>query len=43
MQIWVESDVMGKAFESIKQGLTEAIGQAKGTQAGTPKARRQCC
>ena len=25
---------MGKAFESIKQGLTEAIGHAKGTQAG---------
>ena len=24
---------MGKAFESIKQGLTEAIGHAKGTQA----------
>ncbi len=25
---------MGKAFESIRQGLTEAIGHAKGTQAG---------
>ena len=25
---------MGKAFESIKQGLTEAIGHAKGTQSG---------
>jgi putative transcriptional regulator len=25
---------MGKAFESIKQGLTEAIEHAKGTQAG---------
>ena len=25
---------MGKAFESIKQSLTEAIGHAKGTQAG---------
>ena len=25
---------MGKAFESIKQGLTEAVGHAKGTQAG---------
>ena len=25
---------MGKAFESVKQGLTEAIGHAKGTQAG---------
>jgi len=25
---------MGKAFESIKQGLTEATGHAKGTQAG---------
>lgn len=25
---------MGKAFESIKQGLTEAIGHASGTQAG---------
>ena len=25
---------MGKAFESIKQGLTEAIGHAKGKQAG---------
>ena len=25
---------MGKAFESIKQGLTEAIGHAKGTQTG---------
>ena len=25
---------MGKAFESIKQGLTEAIGHAKDTQAG---------
>ena len=23
---------MGKAFESIKQGLTEALGHAKGTQ-----------
>jgi putative transcriptional regulator len=25
---------MGMAFKSIKQGLTEAIGHAKGTQAG---------
>ena len=25
---------MGKAFESIKRGLTEAIGHAKGKQAG---------
>ena len=25
---------MGKAFESIRQGLTEAIGHAKGEQAG---------
>lgn len=25
---------MGKAFETIKQGLTEALGHAKGTQAG---------
>jgi putative transcriptional regulator len=25
---------MGKAFESIQQGLKEAIGQAKGSQAG---------
>lgn len=25
---------MGKAFESIKQGLTEVIGHAKGTQVG---------
>ena len=25
---------MGKAFKSIKQGLTEALGHAKGTQAG---------
>lgn len=25
---------MGKAFESIQQGLIEAIGHAKGTQAG---------
>ena len=25
---------MGKAFESIKQGLNEAIGHAKGKQAG---------
>ena len=25
---------MGKAFDSIKQGLIEAIGHAKGTQAG---------
>lgn len=25
---------MGKAFESIKQGLTEAIGHAKGTRGG---------
>lgn len=25
---------MGKAFDSINQGLTEAIGHAKGTQAG---------
>lgn len=25
---------MGKAFEKIKQGLTEAIGHAKGTKAG---------
>ena len=25
---------MGKAFDSIKQGLTEAIGHAKGKQAG---------
>ena len=25
---------MGKAFDSIQQGLTEAIGHAKGTQAG---------
>ena len=25
---------MGKAFESIKQGLVEAIGHAKGTRAG---------
>ena len=25
---------MGKAFESIRQGLNEAIGHAKGTQAG---------
>ena len=25
---------MGKAFESIKQGLNEAIGHAKGTQSG---------
>ena len=25
---------MGKAFKSIKQGLNEAIGHAKGTQAG---------
>jgi len=25
---------MGRAFESIQQGLTEAIGHAKGTQAG---------
>lgn len=25
---------MGKSFESIKQGLTEAIGHVKGTQAG---------
>ena len=25
---------MGKAFDSIKQGLTEAVGHAKGTQAG---------
>ena len=30
----LKGDVMGKAFESIKQGLTEAIGHAKGTQAG---------
>lgn len=29
-----KGDVMGKAIESIKQGLTEAIGHAKGTQAG---------
>ena len=27
---------MGKAFKSIEQGLTEAIGHAK----GTPRARR---
>ena len=26
--------MIGKVFESIKQGLTEAIGHAKGTQAG---------
>ena len=25
---------MGEAFESIQQGLTEALGHAKGTQAG---------
>ena len=25
---------MGKAFDSIKRSLTEAIGHAKGTQAG---------
>lgn len=25
---------MGKAFDSIKKGLTEAIGHAKGTKAG---------
>lgn len=30
---------MGKAFESIRQGLTEAIGHAKGEQAGV-KVRR---
>lgn len=30
---------MGKAFESIKQGLTEAIGHAKGVQAGVKVAR----
>ena len=30
----LKGDVMGKAFERIKQGLTEAIGHAKGTQAG---------
>ena len=30
----LKGEVMGKAFESIKQGLTEAIGHAKGTQAG---------
>jgi putative transcriptional regulator len=30
----LNGDVMGKAFESIKQGLTEAIGHAKGKQAG---------
>lgn len=30
---------MGKAFESIKQGLTEAIGHAKGTQAGVKVGR----
>jgi putative transcriptional regulator len=29
-----KGDVMGKAFESIRQGLTEAIDHAKGKKAG---------
>ena len=30
----MKGDVMDKAFESIKQGLTAVIGHANGTQAG---------
>jgi putative transcriptional regulator len=30
---------MGKAFDSIRQGLTEAIGHAKGKQAGVKEWR----
>ena len=39
----LKGDEMGKAFESIKQGLTEAIGHAKGTQAGVKVWRGSAC